>query len=470
MDSDTYARMADETGEADPNSKFNISSQKLVDIIEAYRKRKYDEEITLIEDEIENSEELARKICSDTTNGICQNDFEERDAYYGSNQKLPVRRRNFCTIIYQALDDLMLKILIVAAIVSFIVNFIFDEEEREMAWVDSFGILSAVIIVSIAAAWSDYKSEEKFIEQTEFSDSQNNVTVIRNAEKVIINYDEIKVGDLIEINVGMNIPCDALLIRGSGVITDESSLTGESRAMNKEGIDICFQKILMFKNSNEFRRNSDQLLQTNNTTPSPVLLSGTQIETGEGYFMAIVVGEKSSSGKIKSKLSIKQQTTPLKEKLEVMANDIGKFAIYGSILIICILMLRFFIQKFIYGFNWKEHTGDYIRQWFDYLIIGVALVVAVLPEGLPLAVIISLAYSLRKMIADNNLVKKMASCETMGSATNILCDKTGTLTKNQMFVTNFWVNNFIILNPDHDNYHTNEHIPNQKVAKLFFEN
>jgi magnesium-transporting ATPase (P-type) len=144
------------------------------------------------------------------------------------------------------------------------------------------------------------------------------------------------------------------------------------------------------------------------------MLSGTQVCTGEGWFVVIVVGKYSCVGKILGKLEQKIETTPLQEKLEAIGTDIGKLGMYCALLTIHILFLRFFIEKFIDrnfdffgGENVKNKYGDtggslkqYCEEWLGYLIIGVAIVVVAVPEGLPLAVMISLAYSVKKMLLD----------------------------------------------------------------------
>lgn len=142
------------------------------------------------------------------------------------------------------------------------------------------------------------------------------------------------------------------------------------------------------------------------------------------------------------------EATPLQEKLENIGSDIGKMGMYCALLTIHVLFLRFFIEKFarnnfdLYGGENTDYPDgelkQYLIEWLNYFIIGVAIVVVAVPEGLPLAVMISLAYSVKKMLIDKNFVKRLASCEIMGGANAICSDKTGTLTKNEMTVTTIW--------------------------------
>ncbi len=132
------------------------------------------------------------------------------------------------------------------------------------------------------------------------------------------------------------------------------------------------------------------------------------------------------------------EMTPLQEKLEAIATDIGKLGMISAYITIMTLFVRFWIDHNIDGYDWADNAGNYVGIWFQYLIIGVTIVVVAVPEGLPLAVMISLAFSVKKMLKDMNFVKRLASCEIMGGANNICSDKTGTLTMNQMHVTTIW--------------------------------
>lgn len=139
--------------------------------------------------------------------------------------------------------------------------------------------------------------------------------------------------------------------------------------------------------------------------------------------------------------NLEQETepTPLQEKLEVIATDIGKLGMYAALLTMHVLYLRFFGEAFNdRGMDFNEDGLEYIKEWLRYVVVAVTIVVVAVPEGLPLAVMISLAFSVKKMLEDENFVKRLASCEIMGGANNICSDKTGTLTQNKMNVTKMW--------------------------------
>ena len=165
-------------------------------------------------------------------------------------------------------------------------------------------------------------------------------------------------------------------------------------------------------------------------------MSGTKILTGDGKMLVMVVGPQSCIGKIREKLEQDEaEPTPLQAKLEKLANDIGRFGLYSAIVIIVVLLIRFAIIK---GTTREWDTGKDLLKLLDFLIIGITVVVVAIPEGLPLSVTLSLAFSVKKMLNDQNLVRKMEACETMGGANNICSDKTGTLTMNKMTLTQIW--------------------------------
>ncbi len=167
-------------------------------------------------------------------------------------------------------------------------------------------------------------------------------------------------------------------------------------------------------------------------------------------------------------------------KLEKIATDIGKLGMYCALLTIHVLFLRFFIERFLYrtldlyGAEQADKlTGkkqglfkEYFKEWLHYLIIGVAIVVVSVPEGLPLAVMISLAYSVKRMLIDKNFVKRLSSCEIMGGANNICSDKTGTLTMNKMTVTNIWAGRELSVKVNDSQYNWRDYFNNDKHIQL----
>lgn len=324
--------------------------------------------------------------------------------------------KSLIKLFIEALGDTMLIILMVLAVVSVVLGLAFPEhpDERKYGWIEGVAIISAVLIVSTVTATNDYQKELKFRELSKQS-NKIPIKVIRGGRNQNVIIDEIMVGDLVELDTGDQIPADGLLIEGFDLKADESVMTGEPDAI-KKGPD------------------------------APFLLSGCQIAEGCGKMIVTAVGLNSEWGKTLSKLTSDgdDEQTPLEEKLDHLAGLIGKAGVGFAVATFAVLTIGWLIQKIVFI---KRGDKTYKFAWSDistivrYAVIAVTIVVVAVPEGLPLAVTISLAYSVKKMMKDNNLVRHLAACETMGGATNICSDKTGTLTLNEMRVTKSYIGN-----------------------------
>ncbi|KAJ6241004.1 cation transporting atpase [Anaeramoeba flamelloides] len=335
-----------------------------------------------------------------------QNRCFERKAHFGENVYHGTPVSSFFSLFKETFDDPTLKILIASAIISLLLGMFIGDPET--GWIEGTAILIAVLIVSFVTAINDYQKEKQFQQLNELK-NLTPVTVLRQLQKKNgeigsalsqIPIEEIVVGDIIYIASGSKIPADGIIISSSQLQIDESTFLGESQLIRKD------------KNKN------------------PFLYTGTQVQQGEGTYIATAVGQNSQYGKIYHQLkesSHLKEKTPLQDKLEIMAELIGKMGLYSAILTVIFLLIQLFIKN--WGNGWDS---SYIVNIVDSVIIGITIVVVAVPEGLPLAVTISLAYSMKKMMRDNNFVRRLESCETMGNATCICSDKTGTLTQNQM--------------------------------------
>lgn len=184
----------------------DICIAKLVDLVESYRNRHFDEDIQKLNNEFGGIEGIADKLNTSLTKGLAGDDLSKRDAEFGTNKKDPPEREGLWNLWLGALDDLMLKILIACAVVSMVISLIFEEENKGIAWIEGGAILLAVFLVSGVAAWNDHKKEEQFLKLNEFNEAKNIVTALRNGKQIPINFSDIKVGDIIQIKPGMNIP------------------------------------------------------------------------------------------------------------------------------------------------------------------------------------------------------------------------------------------------------------------------
>ena len=343
---------------------------------------------------------IAEQLKSNLETGIssqeAHNDFAERIATYGVNYIEPPELTPIWKIFIGTFNDTTLIILMVSAVVSLFLGGI---TEGLGGMVEGIAILMAVLIVSTVTTFNDHQKEKQFRAQKETNAKQTTVTIIRGGVQKVVETRQVLVGDIVLFRPGTKLPADGLLIDGRNIKADESAFTGESEAVEKN------QK-------------------------SPFLLSGSEITGGTGRMLSIAVGENTGWGNILKKLNEEEPAeTPLQTKLNEMAELIGKGGLGAAILTFLALMLFWIIDQFQNGFELSNMT-----EIVDFFIIGVTIVVVAVPEGLPLAVTISLAYSVDLMAKDNCLVKQLASCETMGGVNTICSDKTGTLTQNRMTV------------------------------------
>ena len=276
----------------------------------------------------------------------------------------------------------------------------------------------------------------------------------------VIHQTEVIVGDLVQISEGMEIPADGYVVEAAELTSDESAMTGETDPIKKNVLSECIEK------RNQIIAEGGKDSAGAHDVPSPILMSGTRILTGEGKFLIFVVGDSSCVGKINALLrSGDPEATPLQEKLEAIARDIGKFGLISALFVLGILILRFIIDRAVEG------LWDHSKHWTDllnYFMISITVVVVAIPEGLPLAVTLSLAYSVKKMLKDNNLVRKLQACETMGGANMICSDKTGTLTQNKMSFTHLWNQKIIEMDTYSEKVDLTQSVP-KDLHDLFFQ-
>ena len=432
------------------SNKFEIDSTELENLMGKYKERGNDFN-DLRYFEVKSVHQLIYELKTNTETGL--DNLVGREEVFGSNKIFTEPPKHFCSYVWESLQDLMVRILIVAAIVSIILGVSFSEDPSK-DWIDGVSIVVAVLVVVLVGSITDYQKEQKFQELNEVQAEGTKYKLIRNGIPEDHISDDLLVGDLIMINYGDIMPADILLIEGNGIKMDESALTGESDAMKKEKYDKC--KELLDKGEHKI--------------PSPLILSGTNCIEGSGKGIVIAVGEHSQKGVIRRTVDNAQENsqTPLEAKLEKIAELIGYFGMIAGVVTLIALMIRFIINfvkdskdykknskvesimtQLLFNLpskkdddNFKANTNNKLedprlsvaKQILDIIILCISIIVVAIPEGLPLAVTLSLAFSIKKMMDYNNLVRKMHACETMGGANYICTDKTGTLTKNEMSV------------------------------------
>lgn len=373
---------------------------------------------------------------TDLEHGILSKTIDNRERHFGTNRKELAEPKTFWFFVSECLEDFLLRVLIAAGVFSIIVDEIMEKDERATAWIEGFAILVAVFLIVVVTSLNNLKKEKEFRKLNSEAEAGKVVTIIRDGvSKPDMSIEDVEVGDVVIIKSGMENPGDAIVIEGFSIQVDESSMTGESKPMQKETFESCLAKKDAF-----FKKNPNQKL-TSHDLPSPVILAGTKVLNGSGKMLIICVGKHSTIGKINELLESNQdEMTPLQLKLEKIARDIGYFGFIAAMVLVGCLLLRWVIENSINdNYGWKNtELIVQINFVLQAVLMGVAVLVMAIPEGLPLAVTLSLAYSVDQMMKENNLVRKLEACETMGGANIICSDKTGTLTKNEMFLTHFW--------------------------------
>ena len=432
---------------------FAIDPLKLENIMGKYKERGTDYKDLIYFRKRGGVTRLINQLLTNEVTGIQSE--EGREQYFGSNKVFVEPVPPFCYYVWESLSDMMVRILIVCAVVQIVLGCTLSEDPSK-DWVDGVSIIVAILVVVLVGSITNYQKETKFHELNEVQNEGTKYTIIRKGKPGQYVSDDILVGDLIGVNYGDIMAADCLLVEGNGIKMDESALTGESDAMKKEPYQRCID-ILNSSNGKE-------------KIPSPLILSGTNCIEGSGKAIVLAVGDHSQKGLIRRTVDNAQENskTPLEEKLEDIAGMIGYFGLGAGIVTLVALFIRFGISfsnqmkdydkdskvesvmtYFLFNFPTKKiedkvkgSTNNNLtdpktmvaKNILDIIILCISIIVVAIPEGLPLAVTLSLAFSIKKLMDYNNLVRKMHACETMGGANYICTDKTGTLTKNEMSV------------------------------------
>lgn len=352
---------------------------------------------------------------------IADNSFADRKRIFKDNRLPEKKAKTFWQLAWIAYNDKVLILLSVAAVVSLALGIYqtvrpapSEEHEARVEWVEGVAIMVAIFVVTFVGALNDYQKERQFIKLNRKKE-QRNVKVIRSGKSQQISVYDILVGDIMHLEPGDLIPVDGIFIEGHNLKCDESSATGESDIIRKTAADDVYHAIENHQNLKKM---------------DPFILSGGKVSEGVGTFLVTSVGVNSSYGKTLMSLQDEGQTTPLQSKLNVLAEYIAKLGLAAGLLLFVVLFIKFLVElKDIEGGS--QGKGQRFLQIF---IVAVTIIVVAVPEGLPLAVTLALAFATTRMLKDNNLVRLLRACETMGNATTVCSDKTGTLTQNKMTV------------------------------------
>lgn len=340
--------------------------------------------------------------------------FIDRRRIFKDN-RLPAKKpKSIFELAWLAYNDKVLILLSVAAVVSLalgIYQSIASTNGEKVQWVEGVAIMVAIIIVVAVGAANDWQKERQFVKLNKKKDDRN-VKVVRSGKSREISVYDILVGDIVHLEPGDMIPVDGIFISGHNLKCDESSATGESDNLKKYPGDEVYHVIEAQKSVGKM---------------DPFIISGGKVTEGIGTFLVTAVGVNSSYGKTMMSLREPSQTTPLQVKLNVLAEYIAKLGLSAGL----VLFIATFI-KFVSQLDGSKTASAKGQQFLQVFIVAVTVVVVAVPEGLPLAVTLALAFATTRMLKDNNLVRLLRACETMGNATTVCSDKTGTLTQNKM--------------------------------------
>ena len=340
--------------------------------------------------------------------GLTDQEVLQSREKYGANLLTPPKRPSLLKLYLEKFEDPVVRVLLIAAVFSLIISVIENE------YAETIGIIAAILLATGIGFYFEYDANKKF-DLLNAVNEETLVKVIRNGRIQEIPRKDVVVGDIVVLETGEEIPADGELIEAISLQVNESNLTGEP-VINKTIIEADFDEEA--------------------TYASNLVMRGTTVVDGHGSMKVLRVGDATEIGKV-ARQSTEQTTepTPLNIQLTKLANLIGKigFTVAG------LAFLIFFIKNVVLYFDFGALNGWHdwlpvLERTLKYFMMAVTLIVVAVPEGLPMSVTLSLALNMRRMLATNNLVRKMHACETMGAITVICTDKTGTLTQNLMQV------------------------------------
>ena len=373
-------------------------------------------------------EHLAQVFRTDFVNGLNSSNAEDlkwREEKWGNNHLPPEKENSILAHIIECFEDPTLRVLLIASIVSLIIGV--AKDGIKTGWIEGTAIFFAVFLVVSISSYMNYQETEQFLKLSRETKLKK-VLVIRDGREKEISIEDILVGDILKLRIGDIINVDGFVYGDAKAGMDESPVTGESDVMWKvNNFELKGQKYTC-----------------------PFVFSGSQVVDGYGNMVVAAVGDKTFEGSNKALLNSTggkkdddeegdddADLTPLKKQLNDLSNLIGDLGYLMAILIGLVLLVKETAINLYMGISiWTSHELDVLVNAF---IIAVTVIVVAIPEGLPMAVTIALAYSVDKMKREHNLVKHLDKSEAMGNVNNVCTDKTGTLTLGVMRVCAFYI-------------------------------
>lgn len=423
MRSDYNERLLQDQEEEQDNNKINF--KKI--FVPEYNNGRRESEAYYLE-HCQSAERLAQIFRTDLVKGLDSSNKEDlawREKKWGNNHLPPEEENSILAHIIDCFKDTTLQVLVVAAIVSLIIGI--AKDGITTGWIEGTAIASAVLIVVSITSYMNYDEKEQFLKLSRETKLKK-VIVIRDGKEKEISLEDILVGDILKIRIGDIINVDGIVYGDAKADMDESPVTGESDLM---------RKVPRFE-------------QQGSKYQCPFVFSGSQVQNGTGNILVVTVGADTFEGSNQALISSKgkrkdengnevedEELTPLKLQLKDLADRIGTFGYCAAIAIGSVMIVKEVIIRILSGLPMFD--AETIDVFVNAFIIAVTVIVVAIPEGLPMAVTISLAYSVQKMKEEHNLVKHLDKSETMGNVNNVCTDKTGTLTEGVMSVIAFFL-------------------------------
>eukprot|EP01135_Chromosphaera_perkinsii_P003626 Nk52_evm5s250 gene=Nk52_evmTU5s250 len=416
---------------------FGIQVEALCSLMEVHS----EESAAKLTNEYGGPDGVCRLLNSDMKQGIPNtgSEYETRKAAFGENYIPPPRAKTYWELCYLALQDYTLIMLLLSATISIALGVAI--EDPSTGWIEGVAILISVTVVVNVSAINDYQKEAQFRKLNAVKDDIL-INVVRDGQHIQVSTYKLVCGDIVELSVGDILATDGLVLDSNDLKINESSLTGESDDIKKS------------KDGNPFVYSGTKVMEG----VGVIVVTGVGPNSQQGIITTLISGQKAAKSKPSG-----NQVSPdgpddsdanpkdtgaveaeeasgdgeiggsvLQAKLEKLALDIGKGGTVIAVVCVLVMTIRFLIEKL--GIDKTGWESGYFGDLLSFFIVGITILVVAVPEGLPLAVTLSLAFSVKKMMRDNNLVRHLDACETMGSATTICSDKTGTLTTNRMTV------------------------------------
>ncbi|XP_075220181.1 ATPase sarcoplasmic/endoplasmic reticulum Ca2+ transporting SERCA isoform X3 [Lycorma delicatula] len=363
---------------------------------------------------IKTVEEVLNYFSVDSERGLTPDQIKRNQEKYGPNELPTEEGKSVWQLVLEQFDDLLVKILLLAAIISFVLALFEEHDDQLTAFVEPFVILLILIANAVVGVWQERNAESAIEALKEYEPEMGKVVRGDKAGVQKIRAKEIVPGDVVEISVGDKIPADLRIIKifSTTLRIDQSILTGESVSVIKHTDPVPDPRAV-----NQDKKN--------------ILFSGTNVAAGKARGVVIGTGLNTAIGKIRTEMSETEEVkTPLQQKLDEFGEQLSKV-----ISVICVAVWAINIGHF----NDPAHGGSWIKGAVYYFKIAVALAVAAIPEGLPAVITTCLALGTRRMAKKNAIVRSLPSVETLGCTSVICSDKTGTLTTNQMSVSRMFI-------------------------------